>query len=91
LYQKKKIECDFERLDGYLFLGPGEDKKTLYKELEATHRVGLKTELILKSQLTSFDIGTCLRFPNQAQFHLYCDWRFWQRDDPWNNRWNSII
>ena len=29
----------------------------------------MKTELILKSQLTSFDIGTCLRFPNQAQFH----------------------
>jgi hypothetical protein len=49
---EEKIECDFERLDGYLFLGPGEDKKTLYKELEATHWAGLKTELILNSQLT---------------------------------------
>ena len=67
---EEKIDCDFERLDGYLFLGVGDDEKTLHKELEATHRVGMKTELVLKtSPLTSFDIGPCLKFPNQAQFH----------------------
>lgn len=66
---EEKIDCDFERLDGYLFLGPGDDKKTLYKELEATHRVGINTELVPNAPLTSFDLGPCLRFPNQAQFH----------------------
>ncbi len=68
---EEEIDCDFERLDGYLFLGPGDDEKTLYKELEATHRVGIKTELVLKTPLTPFDrdIGPGLRFPNQAQFH----------------------
>ena len=33
---EEKIECDFERLDGYLFFGPENMKDTLQKELEAT-------------------------------------------------------
>jgi len=66
---EEKIDCDFERLDGYLFLGLGDDKKTLNKELEATHRVGINTELVPNAPLTSLDLGPCLRFPNQAQFH----------------------
>ena len=45
---EEKIECDFERLDGYLFLGPNDDKSTLEKELEATHRAGLETEIVEK-------------------------------------------
>src|SRR5947209_14678715 len=36
-----KIECDFERLDGYLFVPPGDAKKILDDELEAAHRAGL--------------------------------------------------
>src|SRR5829696_7719520 len=35
------IECEFERLDGYLFAPPGESKKELEDELEACHRAGL--------------------------------------------------
>ena len=66
---EEKIECDFERLDGYLFLGPKDDKTTLEKELEATHSAGLDTEMVLKPPLNSFNLGTSLRFPNQAQFH----------------------
>jgi glycine/D-amino acid oxidase-like deaminating enzyme/nitrite reductase/ring-hydroxylating ferredoxin subunit len=67
---EEKIECDFERLDGYLFLGPKDDKTTLEKELEATHRAGINnTEIVEKPPLTSFNLGLSLRFPNQAQFH----------------------
>lgn len=66
---KEGIKCDFERIDGYLFLGPKDTKQTLYEELEATHRIGIKTELITKAPLPSFDTGLCLKFPNQAQFH----------------------
>src|SRR5690606_9807987 len=39
------------------------------KELEATHRAGLDTELVPRSPLTSLDTGACIKFPNQAQFH----------------------
>ena len=66
---EEKIECDFERLDGYLFLGPEDEKDTLQKELEATHRAGLDTKLVIKPPITSSDLGASLRFPNQAQFH----------------------
>jgi len=66
---KEKIDCDFERVDGYLFSSSTDDKETLDKEIEATHRAGLATELVSKSPLTSFDTGPCIKFPSQAQFH----------------------
>ena len=66
---KEKIDCDFERVDGYLFSNSIEDKETLEKELKATHRAGLDTELVTKAPLTSFNTGPCIKFPNQAQFH----------------------
>src|SRR3989454_8925082 len=34
---EEKIDCDFERVDGYLFVPPGESKDVLDRELEATH------------------------------------------------------
>lgn len=73
---KEKIACEFERLDGYLFVPPGESADVLDKELEAAHRVGLKkVELVERAPLNDFDTGPCLRFPEQAQFHplLYMD------------------
>src|SRR2546423_9922407 len=35
---EEKIDCDFERLDGYLFVPPGDAEKILDHELEAAHR-----------------------------------------------------
>jgi glycine/D-amino acid oxidase-like deaminating enzyme/nitrite reductase/ring-hydroxylating ferredoxin subunit len=67
---EEKIECDYERIDGYLFLGPKDNKAVLENELEATHRAGLKnTEIVDKPPLTSYNLGPSLRFSNQAQFH----------------------
>jgi glycine/D-amino acid oxidase-like deaminating enzyme/nitrite reductase/ring-hydroxylating ferredoxin subunit len=69
IVKEEKIDCDFERLDGFLFLDPSDDKNSLEKELEATHSAGItNTELIDKAPLNSFNTGPCLRFPNQAQF-----------------------
>src|SRR3954468_22168748 len=36
------IDCDFSRLDGYLFLAEGDKVETLDRELDAAHRAGLK-------------------------------------------------
>ena len=67
---KEKIDCDFERLDGYLFVPPGESTELLEKELEAAHRAGLTgVERIERAPLEPFNTGVCLRFPRQAQFH----------------------
>src|SRR5438132_897314 len=41
IIKEEKIDCEFERLDGYLFVPPGESKKILDRELEAVHRAGL--------------------------------------------------
>jgi glycine/D-amino acid oxidase-like deaminating enzyme len=52
-----------------LFLDPSDKKESLDKELAATHRAGINaTEIIDKAPLQSFNIGPCIRFPNQAQF-----------------------
>ena len=37
----EKIDCDFERLDGYLFVAPGRSTEELDRELRAAHRAGL--------------------------------------------------
>jgi glycine/D-amino acid oxidase-like deaminating enzyme/nitrite reductase/ring-hydroxylating ferredoxin subunit len=67
---REKIECEFERLDGYLFVPPGESTDVIDKELAATHRAGLTgVERIERAPLGRFDTGACLRFPRQAQFH----------------------
>ncbi len=67
---EEKIDCDFERLDGYLFLPPGDSIELLQRELEAARRAGLAdVEMVARAPIDSFDTGTCLRFPRQAQFH----------------------
>ena len=65
---EEKIDCDFERLDGYLFNVPGEPEDILEQELAAAHRAGLTDVEQVRLPLDSFDPGPCLRFPRQAQF-----------------------
>jgi glycine/D-amino acid oxidase-like deaminating enzyme/nitrite reductase/ring-hydroxylating ferredoxin subunit len=64
------IDCRFERVDGYLFVPPGESVDILHTELEAARRAGLTAvELLQRVPQLAFDTGPCLRFPRQAQFH----------------------
>lgn len=70
IVRQERIDCDFTRLDGYLFLAEADTRETLERELEAAHRAGLRAvELIERAPFTSFDTGPCLRFPGQGQFH----------------------
>lgn len=66
--REENIECDFRRLDGYLFLPPGESPDELTRELAAARRAGLSS-VSLVDRAPSFDSGPCLRFPDQGQFH----------------------
>lgn len=63
------IACDFERLNGYLFLAPDDDPDTLLRELAAAQRAGIDAALVDQAARPSFETGRCLLFPNQAQFH----------------------
>ena len=62
------IDCDFARLDGFLFLAPGDEKETLERELAAARRAGLMAEMVPRAPL-AYDTGPAIRFPNQARFH----------------------
>lgn len=66
----EQIECDFERLPGYLFAPPGDSPDELEREYEACHKAGLtEIEWVDQAPLEGFQTGRCLRFPHQAQFH----------------------
>jgi glycine/D-amino acid oxidase-like deaminating enzyme/nitrite reductase/ring-hydroxylating ferredoxin subunit len=70
IVNQEGIDCDFERLDGYLFQPPGQSEDLLERELAAAHRAGLTdVAMVPRAPFPSFDTGRCLRFPRQGQFH----------------------
>jgi glycine/D-amino acid oxidase-like deaminating enzyme len=70
IVRQERIECDFKRVDGYLFAPPGHPTDVLDRELAAARRAGLAgVELVARAPIPSFDTGPSLRFPRQAQFH----------------------
>ena len=67
---EEKLDCEFERLDGYLFLPTNGKLQVLEDELPAAHRAGLTgVRRLDRAPLESFDTGPCLHFPRQGQFH----------------------
>jgi glycine/D-amino acid oxidase-like deaminating enzyme len=65
----EQIDCDFERLDGYLFVPPGESADILDQEWQAAHRAGLTSVKRLDRLPDPWPPRPCLRFPGQGQFH----------------------
>jgi glycine/D-amino acid oxidase-like deaminating enzyme/nitrite reductase/ring-hydroxylating ferredoxin subunit len=63
------IDCEFRRLDGYLFCPPDEKSDLLERELDAARRAGLVgVNLVPGAPIANFDSGSALRFPRQAMF-----------------------
>ncbi len=71
IIELEDIDCDFEWLDGFLFLDEDGKREWLEDELVATHQAGLTdTGLFERAPLDAFNTGVTLRFPRQAQFHV---------------------
>ena len=66
---EENIECDFHRVDGFLFAGRGVPAEALDREFEAARRAGVAIERFGASCFTWYDTGPCLRFARQAEFH----------------------
>ncbi len=66
----EKIQCDFKRVDGYLFLGKNEAREELEKELEAMHRAGISDATLLDYTPMACRILPSIRVSKQAQFHV---------------------
>jgi glycine/D-amino acid oxidase-like deaminating enzyme/nitrite reductase/ring-hydroxylating ferredoxin subunit len=71
IIRQESIDCDFSRLDGFLFTEDAEGVTELDKELEAAHRAGLASvERLDRPLIANHPLSPCLRFPNQGQFHV---------------------
>jgi glycine/D-amino acid oxidase-like deaminating enzyme/nitrite reductase/ring-hydroxylating ferredoxin subunit len=66
---KENIDCDFLRLNGYLFLHPSDDKDSLQKEYKACRRAGLDVELVNRIPGLIDHEQQAICFKQQAQFH----------------------
>jgi glycine/D-amino acid oxidase-like deaminating enzyme/nitrite reductase/ring-hydroxylating ferredoxin subunit len=70
IVREEKIACDFERLDGYLFLPEGAKSDSIDKEYEAALPARLlEIERLPGAPIIQNVSGPALRFPRQAQFH----------------------
>lgn len=70
IVREEGIDCEFSRVDGYLFNAPGQPTDLLDRELAAAHVAGLQdVEMVERAPLVSFNTGRALLFPRQAQFH----------------------
>src|SRR2546421_9271758 len=67
IVEHEGIECDFQRLDAYLFLPPGEKVATLQEELAAVRRARLPVSRPAKAPLRFFVTRTRLPHPPQRQ------------------------
>ena len=67
---EERIECDFMRLDGYLFAPTDDARDLIEDEWQAARRAGVDgVERLDRLPGKMFRTGPCLQFPRQAQFH----------------------
>lgn len=69
IIQREQIDCEFERLDGYLYALPGNGFQDIGEEYDAARRAGVDVERLERVPGLSFDTGPCIRYRDQAQFH----------------------
>jgi glycine/D-amino acid oxidase-like deaminating enzyme/nitrite reductase/ring-hydroxylating ferredoxin subunit len=65
----EQIDCDFARVSGYLFPGPGHDASEIDKEFEAARTARADVERLPRAPVEGFESGPCLHFARQGQFH----------------------
>jgi glycine/D-amino acid oxidase-like deaminating enzyme len=69
IQKSEKIDCDFRRLDGYLFQGNGLPSDIIDTELEAVREVGAAVHRLVGVPLRGCDERHVLRYPRQGIFH----------------------
>jgi glycine/D-amino acid oxidase-like deaminating enzyme len=69
IQKKEKIDCDFRRLDGYLFQGRDMPSDTIDKEMDAVREVGVPVDRLMGVPFNGCEKRHVLRYPRQATFH----------------------
>jgi glycine/D-amino acid oxidase-like deaminating enzyme len=65
----ENIDCDFRRLDGYLFQGNGMPADIIDEELEVVREVGAPVHRLVGVPLQECQDRQVLRYPGQGTFH----------------------
>lgn len=65
----EKIDCEFTRLDGYLYAAKEHGPDEIDKEHRAALSAGVEVQRLDCVPGLPFDTGPCVRFANQAMFH----------------------
>ena len=67
---EERIDCDFKRVDGYLFPAKSADVETLEKERDAARQIGfVGVKFVTDTPIPDAGVGRALRYPRQARFH----------------------
>ena len=69
IQKSEGIDCDFRRLDGYLFQGDDMPADVIDEELDAVRAAGASVERLVGVPLSGCDSRHALRYPRQATFH----------------------
>lgn len=69
IVKDENINCDFNRVTGYLFLNEEDDETNLKEECEAALRTGINVEIVNNVPGIQNVNHSGLKFPNQAQIH----------------------
>jgi glycine/D-amino acid oxidase-like deaminating enzyme/nitrite reductase/ring-hydroxylating ferredoxin subunit len=67
--EDEKIDCDFHRLNAYLFALPDDAPDLLDQELDAAKRAGFADSQLARHPFGEFKDVPCIRFGHQARFH----------------------
>ena len=68
IVKELKIDCEFKRIDGYLFAASEDDRDYLEGEFEAAMRAGRDVSMVDRCPL-DYDTGAAIRYRRQARFH----------------------
>jgi len=69
IQKREQINCDFRRLDGYLFQALSTDSKIIDDELDAVRKVGAPVHRLVGIPFSHCEQQHVLRYPRQATFH----------------------
>ena len=68
IIKKENIECEFERVDNYIYTCKDEYVQKIKDEVETINRLGVEAKLLDKIKLP-FEIKAGIKLPTQAKFH----------------------
>src|ERR1700731_381144 len=69
IQKREQIDCDFRRLDGYLFQALNTDSQIIDDELDAVRKVGAPVHRLVGVPFSQCEHQHVLRYPRQGTFH----------------------